>query len=82
MAERSTIFTQLLEEKPALVADGAMGTALFEGGLRPEGSEVGEERMVRAKPLRTPGARRGFGGCACSAMELWGRLARPTELGS
>ncbi len=38
MAERSTIFTQLLEEKPFLVADGAMGTALFEGGLEPGGS--------------------------------------------
>ena len=38
MADRSTIFTQLLAEKPVLVADGAMGTALFEGGLEPGGS--------------------------------------------
>ncbi|NND02354.1 MAG: betaine--homocysteine S-methyltransferase [Acidimicrobiia bacterium] len=38
MAERKTTFTQLLEEKPVLVADGAMGTALFEGGLEPGGS--------------------------------------------
>lgn len=38
MAIRQTIFTQLLETKPLLVADGAMGTALFDGGLEPGGS--------------------------------------------
>lgn len=38
MAERSTVFSQLLDEKPLLVADGAMGTALFDGGLELGGS--------------------------------------------
>ena len=38
MTERRTTFTQLLEENEILVADGAMGTALFEGGLEPGGS--------------------------------------------
>lgn len=33
MPERRTLFTELLESKPILVADGAMGTALFDGGL-------------------------------------------------
>ena len=38
MAERCTPFLDLLGEKQILVADGAMGTALFEGGLEPGGS--------------------------------------------
>ncbi|MCP3976343.1 MAG: betaine--homocysteine S-methyltransferase [bacterium] len=38
MAEHSTIFQDLLNEKALLVADGAMGTALFDGGLEPGGS--------------------------------------------
>ena len=38
MAERSNTFLDLLDEKQILVADGAMGTALFEGGLEPGGS--------------------------------------------
>ena len=38
MAERRTTFTELLETKSLLVADGAMGTALFDGGLEPGGS--------------------------------------------
>ena len=38
MAERRTTFTELLDSKKLLVADGAMGTALFDGGLEPGGS--------------------------------------------
>ncbi len=38
MAGRNTTFGDLLDEKQILVADGAMGTALFEGGLEPGGS--------------------------------------------
>jgi 5-methyltetrahydrofolate--homocysteine methyltransferase len=38
MAERCTPFLDLLGEKQVLVADGAMGTALFESGLAPGGS--------------------------------------------
>jgi len=52
MAERSNIFTQLLDEKHALVADGAMGTALFEGGLEAGGSpellNVGNPALVES----------------------------------
>ena len=38
MAERCTRFADLLADTQILVADGAMGTALFEGGLEPGGS--------------------------------------------
>jgi 5-methyltetrahydrofolate--homocysteine methyltransferase len=38
MAEKRTIFTELLDSATLLVADGAMGTALFDGGLEPGGS--------------------------------------------
>jgi 5-methyltetrahydrofolate--homocysteine methyltransferase len=38
MAERNTTFKNLLDENQILVADGAMGTALFEGGLEPGAS--------------------------------------------
>lgn len=38
MADRRTTFQTLLDEKTILVADGAMGTALFDGGLEPGGS--------------------------------------------
>lgn len=38
MALKRTIFLELLEANQLLVADGAMGTALFEGGLEPGGS--------------------------------------------
>jgi 5-methyltetrahydrofolate--homocysteine methyltransferase len=38
LAERRTTYTELLESKTLLVADGAMGTALFDGGLEPGGS--------------------------------------------
>ena len=38
MAERHTIFQDLLDENTLLVADGAMGTALFDGGLEAGGS--------------------------------------------
>ena len=57
MAERSTIFTQLLDEKPVLVADGAMGTALFEGGLEPGGSP---ELLNVADPELVESVHRGY----------------------
>ena len=38
MAERFTRFADLLADNQILVADGAMGTALFDGGLEPGGS--------------------------------------------
>ena len=38
MPQLGNSLTELLDETQVLVADGAMGTALFEGGLEPGGS--------------------------------------------